>query len=119
MARTCCRRFKTRRSSRTPVIQRAESYNIPGFSVNYHVLLGTPAVAPALTVTITLPSQGNVYRLRNVNLVGVVAFGVLDSAIGSQIRKYATNTLPIYLTDSVYESFDGTIGTCCIFGYHA
>jgi hypothetical protein len=100
-------------------LQRVESYNIPGFSVNYHVLLGTPAVAPALTVTITLPSQGNVYRLRNGNLVGVVAFGVLDSAIGSQIRKYATNTLPIYLTDNVYESFDGTIGTCCIFGYHA
>ena len=99
-------------------LQRAQSFNTPGFSNNYHVLLGIPTVAPPLTVTITSPTQGNVYQLRNGNLVGVVANGLLDAAINSQVPKYTADTLTIYLTDNVFEGFDGTIATCCVLGYH-
>ena len=99
-------------------LQRAEFFNTPGFSNNYHVLLGAPTVAPTLTVTVTSPTQGNLYQLRNGNLVGVVANSFLDAAISSQVHLYPANTLPIYLTDNVYEGFDGTINTCCVFGYH-
>jgi hypothetical protein len=44
-------------------IQRAEFWNLPGFSENYRVLLGTPAIAA--TITINVPSgRGNALRLR-------------------------------------------------------
>jgi hypothetical protein len=101
------------------VLQRAEFHNVPGFSPGYHVLLGTPSISPLLTVTVTSTSQGNLHRLRSGRLIGVVATSFLDSRIGAQIRHYGANTLPIFLTDNVYESFDGTINTCCILGYHA
>ena len=56
-------------------IQRGEFWNLPGFSVNYHVLLGTPTVAP--TVTITVPAgKGNAFGLRSGGIVGVLADGV-------------------------------------------
>lgn len=45
-------------------IQRAEFWNLPGFSQNYRVLLGTPTIAA--TITINVPSgRSNAFRLRN------------------------------------------------------
>jgi hypothetical protein len=99
-------------------LQRAEFHNVPGFSPDYHVLLGTPTIAPAVTVTVTLASQGNLYRLKNGHLLGVLAAGFLDARINAQIHNYTSKMLPIFLTDNVFESFDGTINTCCILGYH-
>jgi hypothetical protein len=102
-------------------LQRGEFHNIPGFSQNYHVLLGTPTVMPTQTVTVTSPTQGNLYRLRSGELVGVVAFGFLESqVIIPTVRAETTlaSTLPIFLTDNVFESGDGTINTCCVLGYH-
>jgi hypothetical protein len=99
-------------------LQRAQFFNLPGFSPNYHVLLGAPAVAPVLTVTVTSSSQGNLYRLRSGKVIGVLALSFLNSKINAEVKKYAANTLPIYLTDNVFASFDGTIDTCCIVGYH-
>jgi len=102
-------------------LQRAEFYNIPGFSQDYHVLLGTPIVMPTQTVTVTDPTQGNLYRLRSGALLGVVASGVLESQviIPTVLDPHTlSSTLPIFLTDNVFESFDGTINTCCVLGYH-
>jgi hypothetical protein len=53
-------------------VQRGEFWQLPGFSQNYHVLLGTPSIAPTVTVTVSNSSQGNLYRLSSGNLVGVV-----------------------------------------------
>jgi hypothetical protein len=50
--------------------------------------------------------------------VGVVASAFLDARIASLTAAYAATTLPVFLTDNVFEGFDGTIGTCCILGYH-
>ena len=33
-------------------LQRAEFWNLPGFSPNYHVLLGTPSIAATITITV-------------------------------------------------------------------
>jgi len=99
-------------------LQRAEFFNSPGFSNNYHVLLAPPTVASPLVVTVTSPAQGNLYQLRDGNLVGVLANGFLDAAINGQVKNYTSNTLPIYLTDNVFEGADGTINTCCVLGYH-
>jgi hypothetical protein len=102
-------------------LQRGEFHNIPGFSQDYHVLLGTPTVMPTQTVTVTDPTQGNLYKLKSGTLLGVVASGVLESqVIIPTVRDPHTlsSTLPIFLTDNVFESSDGTINTCCVLGYH-
>ncbi len=99
-------------------LQRGEFQHIPGFSANYHVLLGTPTIAPTVTITVTSATQGNLYRLRSGGLVGVVASGFFDAQLNALVHGYAANTLPIFLTDNVFEGFDGTINTCCMLGYH-
>jgi hypothetical protein len=99
-------------------LQRGEFHNLPGFSPGYHVLLGTPMVTPTVTVTVTSSTEGNLYRLRSGGLVGVVRSSVLDAQINSLIHGFTADTLPIFLTDNVFEGFDGTINTCCVLGYH-
>jgi len=100
-------------------LQRGEFYNLPGFSPDYHVLLGTPTIKPTLTVTVTSSSDGNLYRLRSGGLVGVVRSGFLNAKISSLLPGFTADTLPIFLTDNVFEGFDGTINTCCVLGFHS
>jgi hypothetical protein len=95
-------------------LQRGQFWQLPGFSQNYHILLGTPSIAPTLTVTVSNSSQGNLYRLPTGSLVGVVASSYLDSQLNAQVSNYTANVLPIFLTDNVYEGSNGTINTCCI-----
>lgn len=97
-------------------LQRGEFHNIPGFSADYHVLLGNPRVMPTVTIKVTSPAQGNAYRLRSGGLLGVVAAGFLESQVIGP--HFPANILPIFLTDNVFESADGTISTCCTLGYH-
>ena len=99
-------------------LQRGEFQNLPGFSPDYHVLLGTPTVAATVTLTVTSSTQGNLYRLRSGDLLGVVASKFLDTKINSLVHGFTANTLAIFLTDNVFEGFDGTINTCCVLGYH-
>jgi len=100
-------------------LQRAEFWNLPGFSpAGYHVLLGAPAIAPTVTVTLT-SNQGSLYRLRSGGLLGVVRQSVFDGLLATLYPSYPANTLPIFQTDNVYLASDGTISTCCILGYHA
>jgi hypothetical protein len=101
-------------------VQRAEFWNVPGFSQNYHVLLGTPTVAPTVTITITSSTQGNLYRVTSTGqLVGVVRNSFFDSQLNALVANYSADTLPIFLTDNVFEGSDGTVNTCCIIGYHS
>jgi hypothetical protein len=98
-------------------IQRAEFWNLPGFSQNYHVLLGTPATAP--TVTITVPAGlGNAFRLRNGGLVGVVDDNYFSSILTALLPGYSASQLPIFTTDNVFLGANGLIGNCCVLGFH-
>lgn len=99
-------------------MQRAEFWQLPGFSLGYHVLLGTPIIAPTVTITVTSSSQGNLYSLRSGGLVGVVSSSFFDARVNALTASYTANMLPVFLTDNVFEGSDGTIGTCCILGYH-
>lgn len=99
-------------------LQRGEFFNLPGFSPDYHVLLGAPTVMPTVTLTVTSSANGNLYRLRSGGLLGVVRSGFLDAEINTLVKGFTANTLPIFLTDNVFEGFDGTINTCCVLGYH-
>ncbi len=99
-------------------LQRAEFFNLPGFSPNYHVLLGTPTIASTLTVTVTKASDGTLLHLRNGGLAGIVRSGFFDLRVSAAARAFPSNTLVVFLTDNVFESFDGTVATCCVLGYH-
>jgi hypothetical protein len=50
--------------------------------------------------------------------LGVVKASFWDSLLNGLVTSYGPNVLPIFLTDNVYESDDGTIATCCVLGYH-
>ena len=96
-------------------IQRAEFWNVPGFSQDgYHVLLGT-TIAPTVSVTVAV-GDGTTY---GAGFLGVVKASFWDGFLNSLVPSYGPNVLPIFLTDNVYESDDGTISTCCTLGYHA
>ena len=99
-------------------LQRGEFWQLPGFSPNYHVLLGAPTTAPTVTVTIANSTQGNLYRLTSGSLLGVVRSSFFDAQLNALLPSYTANMLPIFLTDNVYEGSNGTINTCCILGYH-
>jgi hypothetical protein len=99
-------------------LQRAQFWQLPGFSQNYHVLLGAPTIAPTVTITVTSSSQGNLYRLSTGTLLGVVANNFFNSQVNSIVAAYTADTLPIVLTDNVFEGSNGTINTCCVLGYH-
>src|SRR5262249_712847 len=81
-------------------LQRAKFWQLPGFSQGYHVLLGTPTIAPTVTITATSSSQGNLYRL-STGFLGVVASSFFDAQLNALTASYTADTLPIFLTDNV------------------
>ena len=99
-------------------LQRAEFWNLPGFSPDYHVLLGTPSVAA--TVTITVPAgKGNASALANGGFMGVVDNTYFSQQLAALIPGYSANQLPIFITDNVYLGLNGLVQNCCVLGYHA
>ena len=97
-------------------IQRAEFWNLPGFSPDYHVLLGQPDIAD--TVTVVVPaSKGLTGRTANGGLVGLVDLDFFDNVISGLYPAYSAAELPIFLVDNVFL-YEGTPNQCCILGYH-
>jgi len=98
-------------------LQRAEFWNLPGFSTDYHVLLGAPSVAATVTVAVP-PGKGNAYAVSGGGFMGVVDTFFFRQSVASAIRGYSADQLPIFVTDNVYLAANGVIQNCCIFGYH-
>jgi hypothetical protein len=100
-------------------VQRAQFWNLPGFSPNdYHVLLGTPSIAPTITVIVPTGS-GTLYALAGGGLLGVLRENYFSSLLTALLPQYTADQLPIFLTDNVYLSSGGTLTGCCVLGYHA
>jgi PA domain len=99
-------------------LQRAQFWNLPGFSSGYHVLLGTPSVAPAVTIAVPA-GQGNAYPLSNGGLLGVVDTTFFEQSLVALLPAYTANQLPIFTTDNVFLGTNGVIQNCCILGFHA
>ena len=99
-------------------LQRGEFWNLPGFSPNYHVLLGTPSVAA--TITVTVPTgKGNAFPLSGGGFMGVLDTTYFSQLLTTLIPNYSANQLPIFMTDNVYLGANGLMQNCCILGFHA
>lgn len=99
-------------------LQRAEFWNLPGFSPNYHMLLGAPSVAP--TITVTVPTgKGNAYAVAGGGFLGVLDTSYFDSVLAGLLPSYTANQLPVFVTDNVYLGTNGVIANCCILGFHS
>jgi hypothetical protein len=98
-------------------LQRAEFWNVPGFSKDYHVLLGPPSIADTVTLTVAA-GQGNAYQTPDY-FIGTIRQSVFTSFLSPLIASYTAGQLVIFLTDSVYLSADGADSGFVIFGYHA
>jgi PA domain len=99
-------------------LQRGEFWNLPGFSTNYHVLLGTPSVGATLTINVPA-GKGNAFALSNGGFMGVLDTTYFEQLLGTLIVNYSPNQLPIFTTDNVYLGANGLMQNCCILGFHA
>src|SRR5207247_10635910 len=78
-------------------LQRAEFWDLPGFSHDYHVLLGVPSVAA--TVTFTVPSgRGNAFALSSGGFMGVLDMAYFEQLLIGLMPRYQANQLPIFIT---------------------
>ncbi len=96
-------------------VMRAQFWNLPGFHQNYHVLLGTPVIAPTVTITVDVSQgQGFVAPLAG-EPSGFVDVNLLDNILQAQLSSYTPDVLPIFWGRNVYATF----GPFFAFGYHA
>src|SRR5215471_5180772 len=84
-------------------LQRAQFWNLPGFSKNYHVLLGTPKIAPTVT-TVVPAGMGTTIPLSKGGYFGWVEDAVISPLIQGLLANYLPNELPIFVTDNVEGS---------------
>jgi len=99
-------------------VQRGEFWNLPGFSPDYHVLLGTPSVAPTITITVP-PGKGNAFALSGGGFMGVLDTTYFEQLLTSLLPSYSASQLPVFMTDNVYLGTNGLMQNCCILGFHA
>ena len=98
-------------------LQRAQFWNLAGFSQDYHVLLGAPTIAPTVTVTIA-SGQGQAYQTPDY-FVGIIRSSVFTPLLTPLLANYSANQLVIFVTDSVYLSSTGTNSGFITFGFHS
>jgi hypothetical protein len=86
-------------------------------ATGYHLLLGTPRVAPVQTFAVPA-NQGHIATEFGVK-VGLADINWLDAklqGIINKVHQITPNTLPIFVTYDVYVT---SFGGCCIGGYHS
>src|SRR5262249_11278277 len=84
---------------------------------DYHVLLGTPFVAPTVTLKIS-SGQGNAYRDPKY-YIGVVRQSLFSSMVNGMAAQYPPNQRVVVLSDALDMSTTGTLDNCCVWGSHA
>jgi hypothetical protein len=97
--------------------QRGNFWTQVSAATGYHVLLGTPKVAPLQSITVPAAdgSVGTEFGVK-VGLADINWFdGQLQGILTKLKKNIKPNTFPIFITYDVYL----TEGTCCIGGYHS
>jgi hypothetical protein len=98
-------------------VQRGEFWNLPGFSPDYHVLLGAPSIATTVTITVP-PGKGNAYALSGGGFMGVLDETYFNQVLATLLPSYSASQLPVFTTDNVYLGANGLIQNCCVLGFH-
>jgi len=94
-------------------LQRAQFWNLPGFSQNCHVLLATPTVAP--TVTIVVPSGvGYSVAVTGGRYLGFVDFNFVENLMLGVLANYSANQVVMFVSDDVLLTEVGGVA----FGFH-
>ena len=103
-------------------IQRAEFWkSVSTTSPNYHVLVGTPKVATAVSLAVPKVDGATVTDSSSGKTIGIINVNWFDPRLQSLLisRGFTPNMLPIFLSDNVYLSQGSpTLSNCCIGGYH-
>jgi hypothetical protein len=99
-------------------LQRAQFWNLPGFSPDYHVLLGPPSIATTVTITVP-PGKGNAFALSGGGFMGVLDDTYFSQVLGTLLPGYSARELPIFTTDNVYLGTNGLLQNCCVLGFHS
>jgi hypothetical protein len=97
--------------------QRGNFWSHVSKAPGYHLLLGTPRVAPVQTIVVPA-ADGSVATEFGVK-VGLADINWFDAQIQALITKFTAiqpNTLPIFIT---YDAYLTSGGGCCIGGYHS
>jgi hypothetical protein len=88
-------------------------------SPNYHVLVGTPTIAPTLTVNVPAANGATTVDPSSGKMIGLIDINWFDPMIQSLLNSYAPNMLPFFLSYDVYLTVGAPVLTnCCIGGYH-
>jgi hypothetical protein len=99
-------------------MQRAEFWNdVSTVSPNYHVLLQTPAVLPAVTINVPAASGHELLDPVTHSYYANIDLGFFESVFPSIVlpAHFPSTTLPLIISSNVFL-YSGP--TCCIYGFH-
>ncbi len=115
--------FSSGKTQYGDAIQRAEFWKtVSKTAKNYHVLVGTPTVASAITITIPKADGAIVRDPSSGKNIGIVDINWFDPQLQSLLvsQHFTANMLPIFLSNNVYlSSGSPSLSNCCIGGYHS
>ena len=104
-------------------IQRAEFWKyISTTAKNYHVLLGTPTIATAVTINVPSADGAIAKDSSSGKNIGIIDINWFDPQMQGLLTSlhFTANMLPIFLSNNVYLSSGApSINNCCIGGYHS
>jgi hypothetical protein len=96
-------------------LMRAQFWNLPGFSRDrYHVLVGTPIIAPTVTVPIDVSKGEGFVSTFGGDPAGFVDGILLDDVLQQLLASYTPDVLPIFWGRDILVEFGGGLA----FGYH-
>lgn len=102
-------------------IQRGEFWKSIPAPKNYHVLVGSPTVATALTITVPAADGKIAKDPSSGKNIGIININWFDPQLQGELTAlhFTPNMMPIFLSNDVYLSSGApSINNCCIGGYH-
>ncbi len=114
--------FSSGKTQYGDAIQRAEFWKYASTTAkNYHVLVGTPTIATAVTINVPAVDGSIAIDPGSGKNIGIIDINWFDPQLQGLLTSlhFTANMLPIFLSNNVYLSSGApNINNCCIGGYH-